>query len=39
MLKAIVEGDAVAVGDSVTGVLVDGEDHEGNPLSSIYIFG
>ena len=36
MLKAIVEGEAVAVGDSVTGVLVDGEDHEGNPIVDLH---
>ena len=36
VLKAIVEGEAVAVGDSVTGVLVDGEDHEGNPIVDLH---
>ena len=36
MLKAIVEGEAVAVGDSVIGVLVDGEDNDGNPVVDLH---
>tara|TARA_Y100000588_G_scaffold346253_1_gene394130 strand:+ start:1181 stop:1435 length:255 start_codon:yes stop_codon:yes gene_type:complete len=36
VLKAIVEGDEVAVGDSVVGVLVDGEDNEGNPVVDLH---
>tara|TARA_Y100001936_G_scaffold54895_1_gene53715 strand:- start:3069 stop:3407 length:339 start_codon:yes stop_codon:yes gene_type:complete len=36
VLKAIVEGEAVAVGDSVIGVLVDGEDNDGNPVVDLH---
>ncbi len=36
VLKAIVEGEAVAVGDSVIGVLVDVEDNDGNPVVDLH---
>ena len=36
VLKAIVEGEAVAVGDSVIGVLVAGEDNDGNPVVDLH---
>jgi len=32
VVKAIIEGDKVVVGDTVKGVLVDGEDDNGNPV-------
>ena len=36
VVKAIVEGNKVVVGDTVKGVLVDGEDDNGNPVVDLH---